>query len=283
EMPTLLLRRTFLLLALRSACSQRILTTMEDASTDYSTMPTSDAYGCVRISASTPIDMATAACNSQQCPRCFALQEYLPTNPASPTTYTLTLANCNGDLVYPISTTPIPLSTSKVFEYTFLNLGGSASTFQVTAPHPSSPATFSIGGSALSTHLSIPNGFSFSHEFEIPKSILLQRCALLSLTRVQVLDHGSGDWSSSVSRSGCLLWPSSDVSPLPAAVQVPLLEGSVATDPTPISGIAQTPDSTVITMDAIPTTEPGTAASPYCWIFAGNPQTNVEVQIGPGS
>ncbi|KAF4662621.1 hypothetical protein FOL47_006161 [Perkinsus chesapeaki] len=99
----------------------------------------------------------------------------------------------------------------------------------------------------------------------------------------EVLDHGTTDWSSSVSRSGCLLWPSSDVSPLPAAVRVPLLEGNSAVDPSPISGIAQTPGGSVITMDAIPYIGPGTAASPYCWIFAGNPQANVEIQIGPGS
>ena len=76
--------------------------------------------GCARVptTATVTIDMATAACNGMQCPRCFVF----PSTPVN--SRTMNLLNCHAVNVYPITTAGLyATSTLQLIEYTFLYLG----------------------------------------------------------------------------------------------------------------------------------------------------------------
>ena len=124
--------------------SQRILTTTADPTTMYDSIDPTSYLGCVRLSQDANIDMTSLACNGTQCPRCFILTD--GTGGTQDTLVTLRLSNCHADAAYPITNPSIFTTSAKVFEYTFLNLGGARTTFRIVATgNPENSQIYDIG------------------------------------------------------------------------------------------------------------------------------------------
>jgi hypothetical protein len=140
----------FSLLAIVAA--QRILTTTNDTSLMYYETPKNSFLGCVRLNSDAYIDMTTLACNQSQCPRCFILTE--GTGASDYHMVSLTLSNCHADAAYPLNSPEIFTTASKIFEYTFLNLGGPYTTFRVVAAeNPENSRVYDIGSGGVHRYL----------------------------------------------------------------------------------------------------------------------------------
>ena len=153
-MPLFVSFRVGTLLWLSSAfvAGQRILTTTSDSEVMYYDTPLNSYLGCVRLNGDANIDMASLACNGSQCPRCFILTE--GTGGSGYHTVALRLDNCHADAVYPPNNPEIFTTSSKLFEYTFLNLGGPRTTFRIVAGgNPENSQIYDIGMGGLHRYL----------------------------------------------------------------------------------------------------------------------------------
>ena len=131
----------FSLSCLHVCVAQRVLTTTADSRMLYKDTPPDAYVGCVRVDSDLVMDMSKNLCKGGQCPRCFILTE----GTTAPVV-TLTLKSCNADYVYPPTRSDINLTSSKLFEYTFLNVGGQSTIFRIIAEgNPEDSQVFDIG------------------------------------------------------------------------------------------------------------------------------------------
>jgi len=101
--------RSLLLLVTIGQTTSRILT--------FSDSSFKPGDGCVRIAASTHVDMSLPACGGYQCPRCFILSGAVVTDQIE----RLRIHNCHAAIVYPPDKSgPYPLASNQMIEYTFV-------------------------------------------------------------------------------------------------------------------------------------------------------------------